>query len=275
MPPGWTPPDWEPRHIDLLTLGVPVRLRCWGDDSEQVERRVRRSWAGALLPELSEVVPSVVIDVVVAEDDATCRAAAEVGAVADRSIDVVLHHLSARVTVGVIEYQAGRLWMLHGAALADPASGAAIALVAPSGTGKTTAARVLGRRFGYLTDETTGVAPDLTIHPHGKPLSLVRSDSALKEQVAPAELGLLPGPPTPTLRAIVILRRDGTRTVALDRLRTAMAIAMLAPETSYLGRLDRPLHFVAGIIEQTAGVFEAHYDEAADLEPVVNGLVSR
>jgi hypothetical protein len=273
MPPGWTPPDWESRHIDLLTLGVPVRLRCWGDDPDDVERRVRRAWAPTLTSAASGA--AVLIDVVVTEDAGTRCAAVSAGAVAESSVTAMLHRLSGRVTVTVIEQQAGRLWMLHGAALADPVTGASVALVAPSGTGKSTAALTLGRRFGYLTDETTGIAPDLRIHPHAKPLSIVRPGTHLKDQLGAHEADLVATATAPTLRAIVLLRRDGTRTVGLERLRTSMAIATLAPETSYLARLPRPLTFVAGIIEQTAGVFEAHYTEAADLEPVVADLVAR
>src|SRR4051794_21543545 len=147
MPPGWTPSDWEPRHIDLLTLGVPVRLRCWGDDPDLVADHVRRAWSAALAPSAGRE-PSVVLDVVVTTDDVIRSTATGSGAVADRAISTVLHVLSSRVTLAAIEQQAGRLWMLHGAALADPQSGASVALVAPSGTGKSTASRTLGRRFG-------------------------------------------------------------------------------------------------------------------------------
>ena len=40
-----------------------------------------------------------------------------------------------------------------------------------------------------------------------------------------------------------------------------------------LAQPARPLTLVARIIERTAGVFEAHYEEAADLEPVIAELV--
>ena len=45
--------------------------------------------------------------------------------------------------------------------------------MAASGTGKTTAARTLGRHLGYLTDETVSVGPDLDVLPYQKPLSVV------------------------------------------------------------------------------------------------------
>lgn len=273
MPLGWTPQDWEPRNIDLLTLGVPVRLRCWGDDPDGLERRVRRAWAAALAP-TGSVAPAVVLDVVATADEQLRAAASVDGAVADSSLEIVLHMLSTSVTLAAIEQQAGKLWMLHGAALAHPRTGATVALVAPSGTGKSTAARTLGRRFGYLTDETTGIAADLAIHPHAKPLSLVQPGTFIKQQIDPATMDLLPAPAAPRLRAIVVLKRDGTREVDVRQLRTSMALAALAPETSFVGRLPHPLSFVADIIEQTRGVFEAHYVEVADLEPVVADLVA-
>jgi hypothetical protein len=272
MPPGWTPQDWEPRHIHLLALGVLVRLRCWGDEPDEVATHVRRAWSAAIA---EPAVPAVTVDVVVTADDEVRTAAEASAAIAEPSIAAALHVLSGRVTLAAIQRQAGRLWMLHGAALADPESGATVALVAPSGTGKSTASRTLGRRFGYVTDETTAVAADLRVLPHAKPLSIVRAGSDLKDQVSPEDAGLLPTPAAPTLAAVVLLRRDGTRDLAVERLRTSLAIAALAPETSYLGRLPRPLSFLAGIIEQTSGVFEARYAEAADLEPLLAELVGR
>lgn len=271
MPLGWTPSDWEPRPVDLLTLGVPVRLRCWGEDPDHVAEHVRRAWSAAVDPTAPD--PAVVIDVVVTADDEVRTSADAARAIATSSIPMALHLISNRVTAAAVEHQAGRLWMLHAAGLADPVTGATVALVGPSGTGKSTAARLLGRRFGYVTDETTAVAHDLRIHGYAKPLSVVRPGTGIKDQLAPDGIGLVPAPPVPTLRAVLVLRRDGTREVGLERLRTSMALAALAPETSYLARLPRPLSFVAGIIERTAGVFEAHYAEAADLEPVVTDLV--
>jgi hypothetical protein len=274
MPDTWTPSDWEPVDINLWTLGVSVTLRCWADDPDARDRlasAVRRAWGAAL----GEPGPTeALLDVVVTGDPVIQGAAAAAGCVTAAAVPMVLHDLSSRVTLTVIERQAGRLWMLHGAALADPISGATVALVAPSGTGKTTASRILARRFGYVTDETVGVARDLRVHAHPKPLSVVRTGTEVKDQVAPADAGLLPTPAAPTLSAVVLLRRDGTRRARLERLRTSMAIAALAPETSYLGRLPRPLSFLADILAQV-GAFEAHYREAADLEPLVAGLARR
>lgn len=47
--------------------------------------------------------------------------------------------------------------MLHAGAVCHPDTSSSIAYAAPGGTGKTTLTRVLGRRYGYLTDETVGI----------------------------------------------------------------------------------------------------------------------
>src|SRR3954447_3422423 len=101
MPPGWTPSDWEPRHIDLLTLGVPVRLRCWGDDPDLVADHVRRAWSAALAPSAGRE-PSVVLDVVVTTDDDVRTAATDADAVAAGSIPLALHLISNRVTAAAV-----------------------------------------------------------------------------------------------------------------------------------------------------------------------------
>ena len=49
--------------------------------------------------------------------------------------------------------------MLHAAGIAD-ADGLVVALVGPSGMGKTTASSYLARHgFGYVTDETVSIGP--------------------------------------------------------------------------------------------------------------------
>lgn len=118
-------------------------------------------------------------------------------------------------------------------------------------------------------------AVDARMVPHPKPLSIVQPGSPLKDQVGPAAAGLARPADPGSLAAVVMLERDGTPTVDLEPVRTAAAIALLAEQTSYLGRLPRPLSFVAEILERTRGVFVAHYREAADLEPALDVLVTR
>lgn len=187
-------------------------------------------------------------------------------------VETAMHHLSGQVTLAAIEAAAGRTWMLHAAGLAT-AGGATVALVAPSGTGKSTACRVLGRRLGYLSDETVAVAADGSVLPHPKPLSIVRPGSDLKAQVSPDQAGLAPAPEEPRLRVVVLLDRDGTETPRLETVRTAAALPALAEQTSYLTRLPRPLSFLDDILARTAGVHRLHYRDIEDAADLVEGLL--
>ena len=95
-------------------------------------------------------------------------------------------------TSRAIESARGTHLLFHAACLAAPDTGAAMVLVAASGTGKTTATRRLGPHFAYLTDETAIIAPDgLTVTPYPKPLSLLGSRGVRpKTQRGPDDLGL-------------------------------------------------------------------------------------
>lgn len=188
-------------------------------------------------------------------------------------VATVLHQLSSSVTLAALEAAAGRLWMLHAAGLADPATGAAVALVAPSGTGKSTAARTLGRRLGYLSDETVGLTAEARVLPHAKPLSIVLPGSPVKEQVSPDDAGLALAPDDATLRAVIVLTRDDSATPWLEPLRTAAALPVLSEQTSYLTRLPRPLAHMAGILERTDGVHRLHYRDIADAVPLLQELL--
>ena len=69
----------------------------------------------------------------------------------------LLHRLAFTMTDRAIEDLSGRAVILHAAGLAT-VDGDVTALVAASGTGKTTAASMLCRSsFGYVTDETVAV----------------------------------------------------------------------------------------------------------------------
>lgn len=184
-----------------------------------------------------------------------------------------LHQLAGTVTVAAIEAAAGALWMLHAAGLAHPVTGAGLALVAPSGTGKSTAARSLGRALGYLSDETVGITSDGALLPHAKPLSIVRADSPVKDQVSPDDAGLLPAPADARLRAVIVLARDGSPTPWLEPVRTAAALPLLAEQTSYLTRLPRPLSFLAGVLAGTDGVQVLHYRDIGDAGSLVQELL--
>src|ERR1700756_1110647 len=106
-----------PERVSVRALGVPVDIEIVGPRSVEVAGLVRAAWSRALAP--SEV-------------------AAEVVTVDSADPGAALHLLSQQGTQAAIETQVGDLMMVHAAGLSSP-SGAVLALVAPSGVGKTTA----------------------------------------------------------------------------------------------------------------------------------------
>lgn len=184
-------------------------------------------------------------------------------------------NLTSRLTVSAILANAGELTMLHACGVADPATGAVVALVAKSGTGKTTAASVLARIYGYVTDETVAIAWDGSVVPYPKPLSVKHEAGAPKRQAGPDECALQPAPAMPFIQSIVLLNRvHGGRPLApvLERVALADAILALIPETSSQGEVVDPLQSLCRLIESVGGVWQVTYSEAADLPAVLEPL---
>jgi hypothetical protein len=142
--------------VRLLALGVRVDLSV-GDG---LEAAVAEAWSRCLY---DGPLPA---DVTLSVAESTTEPAADVGG---SSPEVVLDNLAMRMNREVATASAGELLMIHAATLCDPASGAVVALSAPSGTGKTTACLTLGRTLGYVSDEICGIASDGTVVPYPKP----------------------------------------------------------------------------------------------------------
>ena len=167
--------------------------------------------------------------------------------------------------------------MFHAGALSDQSSGAAIAFVAPGGTGKTTLVRTLGPGRGYVTDETVGVRADLEIEPYSKPLSVRRPDlGGPKDETSPFALGLEVPRVTPWLAGMVLLRRDLApgAPVIVEEVDPLDALVMLGPETSSLALLDRPLHALSALLSAIGGLRVVRYHDATDLDPVVRDVLA-
>ena len=165
--------------------------------------------------------------------------------------------------------------MMHAGAVSHPDTGASLVFVAPSGTGKTTLDRLLGRSYGFLTDETVGIDAAGRIHPYPKPLSLVPADGGAKRETSPDDLGLHYAHPSPTVARIILLNRPAGFSGAprTEELGTLDAISALVPETSALNRLPSPLHTVAALLDRTGPVLRYSYGEAEDLAPIAAELI--
>jgi hypothetical protein len=176
--------------------------------------------------------------------------------------------LTQAITHALISRRRGELLMLHAGAVCNPATGHAVAYAAAGGTGKTTLTQLMGQRYGYLTDETVGVEPgSWRIHPYEKPLSLRSPEGGYpKREAGPDELGLVRPHPRARLTTLALLRRSSDRAESVvTRLDLFDAITRLAPETSSLARLDRPLHLLADLERDMEGIWLLEYAEAEDV----------
>lgn len=257
-----------PAQLRIAALGTVVDLVFDGSAPASFVDAVAHAWsrciAGLTSPDSSESNRAQPLTIQGPADDT------------DESARAALQRLSQEVTLHLIAAQTGRLLMFHAGAVSDPATGKSFVFVAPSGTGKTTLARLLGRSFGYLTDETVGI--DLAsrrIHPYPKPLSISPDGQRAKVETSPDDLGLARAHPSPTVSRIVLLSRQPNLAgpPLLHELGTIDAIAALIPETSALNRLPRPLHGVADLLEITGPVLRCTYSEASDLVPMVSDLM--
>jgi hypothetical protein len=268
----------------LGAFGASVVVRVHGCGAAELERAARRAWSRCLVIEDPDAAgdgddpDEPRIDVYVGGDASTVSVPPETGWIAAPDVAAAMDRLTSAVTVALMTRRAGSLLMLHACGLADPRTGATVALVAPSGTGKTTLARTLGTAWGYVSDETVALEADGTVLPYPKPLSCVTSpDVEVKEQLGPDEIRLLShGGQDLHVAAVLLLQRrpDAPRTPTVDAVPTVQALAALAPETSYFTRLDRPLGTLAGILRSTGGLRRVTYAEAPDLAGPVSGLLS-
>lgn len=262
----------EPHVVTVSALGSTIAIRA-SNWPQHAIARLEQAWSGAMTAGTggagpAETAPAETVPV---EVDAPALHTDDRAAV-----EIALSQLSGTVTLAAIEAGRGRLLMLHAAALAAP-DGRVIALVGPSGRGKTTAALTLGRQFAYVTDECCGVAADGTVLPYRKPLSVI-DDSVQrphKAQRSPDELGLMPLPDLPLrLAAVAVLDRDPAAATEPAVLMDAFgdAVEHLVPQISALPALPDALHR----LRDTVGVNvpRIRYREAEELPEMLRGLLA-
>ena len=182
--------------------------------------------------------------------------------------------VSRLLTTASIVRRVGSCVMLHAAGIATD-HGGTVALVAASGTGKTTASRVLGRSLGYVSDETIAVEHDLTVRPYPKPLSIIVDPGAptSKHERSPDDLGLVRAPRSLHLSAVAVLdRRDDVAEASLEPIGLVEALALVLPQTSGLVSLDRPLDRLARVLSVGGGPYRLTYRDIDDCVDLVADL---
>ena len=185
--------------------------------------------------------------------------------------------VSRAVTLASIQRRAGGCLMLHAAGLATD-DGGTVALVAGSGTGKTTASRVLGRVLGYVSDETITVEHDLTVLAYPKPLSVVVDPDTPhgKQERSPDELALVRAPRRLSLSTTVVLRRSpDVSAPLLEPIPLVEAMGEVLPQTSALPSMDRPLDRLALALTTCHGPWRLTYRDIADGVDLVADLAHR
>lgn len=239
----------------VSAFGVRVRLDFAEDFAADAAARIRESWTGAQV----QGDPAEPDETIVVTPEGDLEALAEL--------------LTVKVTLAALERRGGELMMFHACGVADPA-GRVAAFVGPSGRGKTTLSRALGAHYGYVSDETVAVDPQLAVSPYRKPLSVVRPGMP-KEQVSPGDAGLLPVPEGPLLlSALVLLERDADHPApTIEPVAFPEAIAEIAPQMSYLAELPRPLQTLATLCDRIGGVVRLTYADASTVPPIVPALL--
>lgn len=172
-----------------------------------------------------------------------------------------LYSLSGEITKLVINAHIGQKFLFHAAGAA--LGGAAVGLVAESGTGKSTAVRHLVEHLGcgYLTDETLIVDPDThRVTPYQKPVSQRAANGEKTDlPIVTEEFHELP-----TLTRLVLLdRRPEAAGVTVTALSPGEAMSALVEQSSSIWKVPAPALRLARLVTSIP-VERVTYAEAAE-----------
>ncbi|GGB78329.1 hypothetical protein N798_03120 [Knoellia flava TL1] len=256
-------------------FGVRWALRLDGADPD-VATRLTELWQGARSrgPDVRTVDPDGSSDIEIFHVGDVPRGSAGHRLSGSEPPATIPYAVSRALTLASIGRRRGSALMLHAAGLS--LGPRAVALVGPSGTGKSTASRELGRHFGYLSDETVVLEDDRRVSPYRKPISVVTTNGSPwdKAEFSPAELGLREAD-TAYLEALVILERDPAREVPeLTTLPLIDALVAVIPESSSLPMVERPLQRLAEAASRSGGPYVLRYSEIGDCVDLVADLLA-
>lgn len=269
----------HPADVPVLVLFEDSNPRLWRDACaawvslapQQVEDATVRAVDGFRLVVLSRRP--------VAEVQADYAAAVETSVIDSQDVALAAETLTVHVTLHMLKALAGTKHLLHAASLGSPETGRTVALVAASGTGKTTAARFLGSYFTYLSDETAVIDVDtLRVSAYPKPLSIIDVAGQPKNQYDPAGQGLTVAQPHQdfVLSHVVVLDRDksGQASLSWERISLAEALFTVVEQSSGVQKMPRGLAELADLVNAVGGAIRLTYSEIADTLPFFRGLLA-
>ncbi len=255
--------------LTVAGIGASVTLRVGGSRRTELAEALRRSWSRCLQDE-GEAQAETLTVILHEPDEPIARLP---GAVAGSDLGWLLPNTTQAVTRALIRAQTGRLLMLHAGAVSSPETGRSLVFVAPGGTGKTTLVRLLGDRYGYVSDETVAIDADGLVLAYPKPLS-VRNGDGPKREDSPDDLGLLTAAAQPRLARLLLLERDDTHVEPhVTELGLLDGIEGLAAQSSALYELPSGLRLLARLIEATGPVLRVRYAEAGQLTGLATELI--
>lgn len=250
--------------FDVDALGIGLRVEVAGMTPAEVAR-LRAPWRRVEGHREPAATISVALDGRVSGADVT-------GA----DFDAVAVALRQTVNLRAIEGRRTELLLFHAAGLADPATGDVIALIGPSGAGKTTAARSLGTALGYVSDETVAVDASGTVTPFPKPLAIKQARMTRKRIAGPDALGLVEVRTPLRLARIALLdRRDEPVRPSITTLGLDETLGRVIEQTNFFASLPRALQRLDALVRVSGGVHVIRYHRAVDLFEPVSELLRR